>query len=142
MRIAVAYEQETGEVAEREVFSQAPCFKIYTEDDGVVFADIMDSPADGCAHVTAFLAELGVQLVICGSLTEEERDALFQANIAAFPGAYGPADDLVLALLENRLAYGQDEGGCGGSCGSCGGGCGEGGSCGCGDGDCGCGGHA
>lgn len=129
MRIAVSYDPATGMVAEH--FGHAPAFKLYTEDDGVVFTDVVPSPANGHDGVTAFLASQGVDVVICDQLGEETRDALFLAGIAVFPGACAPADDLVVALLENRLIYEPDTG-CDGGCGcSCDDGCNCGDGCGC-----------
>lgn len=133
MRIAITYDPETGMVAEH--FGHAEYFKLYTEDDGVVFTDVVASPANGHSGVTAFLASQGVDVVICDRLGEEARDALFAVGIAAFPGAYAPADELAVALLENRLIYEPDTScGCHGD-GGCSCSCDEG--CNCGDG-CGC----
>lgn len=131
MRIAVSYDPATGMVAEH--FGHAEFLKLYTEDDGVVFTDVMPSPANGHDGVTAFLASQGVDVIICDQLGEEARDALFHAGIAVFPGAYGPADEIVVALLENRLIYEPDTScGCQGGCDcSCDDGCNCGDGCGC-----------
>ena len=61
MRIAITYDPETGMVAEH--FGHAEYFKLYTEDDGVVFTDVVASPANGHSGVTAFLASQGVDAV-------------------------------------------------------------------------------
>ena len=66
MRIAVSYDPATGMVAEH--FGHAEFLKLYTEDDGVVFTDVMPSPANGHDGVTAFLASQGVDVVICDQL--------------------------------------------------------------------------
>ena len=134
MRIAVPYDPETGMIAEH--FGSAKYMRFYTEDDGVVFADDAESPANGHAGVTQFLADNGAQVVLCYHLGEHARDALFEKNIAVLAGLMGKADDAVIALLENRLRYG----GAGES--TCSGGCGghhDGGSCDCGEADCNCG---
>ena len=138
MRLAVPYEPETGTVAEH--FSHAKWMKLYSEEGTVVFTDVVESPANGHDGVCKFLKEHGVEVVLCNGLGEEARDALFEHSIAVLAGLYGKADDLVIAMLENRLRYGtpdatcHHEGGC-----SCGCSCGEDGcsdeSCGCG---CGC----
>lgn len=130
MRIAVSYDPATGMVAEH--FGHAEYFKLYTEDDGVVFTDVVTSPANGHDGVTAFLASQGVDVVICDNLGDGARETLFEAGIAVFPGACGPADEIVVALLENRLIYEPDiscgcQDGCDCSCDdgcSCGDGCG------------------
>lgn len=131
MRIAVSYDPATGMVAEH--FGHAEFLKLYTEDDGVVFTDVVPSPANGHDGVTAFLASQGVDVVICDNLGDGAREALFEAGIAVFPGAYGPADEIVVALLENRLIYEPDTScGCHGGCDcSCDDGCNCGDGCGC-----------
>ena len=134
MRLAVPYEPETETVAEH--FGHAKWMKLYNEEGTVVFTDVVESPANGHEGVCKFLKEHGVEVVLCNGLGEEARDALFEHSIAVLAGLYGKADDLVIAMLENRLRYGtpdatcHHEGGC-----SCGCSCGEDG---CGD-DCGCG---
>ena len=132
MRLAVPFVPETGMVDEH--FGHAQHFKLYDEVMGVVFTDVVESPANGHEGVCAFLKDAGVECVLCMNLGEVARDALFDHNMAVFAGVSGPADDLVVALLENRLRYTseatchhhQGEGGC-----SCG--------CDCGDEGCGCG---
>ena len=137
MRLAVPFDPETGLVANH--FGHTPHFNLYTEDMSVVFTDVVDSPANGHDGVCAFLAENGVQVVLCQHLGDAARDALFDAGIAVIAGVAGPADDLVIALLENRLRV-MGDGAChqhGEGC-ACGCGCGEDGcddescSCGCG----------
>lgn len=131
MKLAVPFVPETGMVAED--LGSAESIRIYTEDDTIVFADDVASPASGELDVISFLSEQGVQIVLCGMLTEEGRDAMFERQMAVLPGVMGPADELVIALLENRLRFGGDNaGGC-----SCGGSCGN--DCNCGDGACSCG---
>ena len=136
MKLAVPIEPETGMVAEH--FGHAKHIKLYDEVMGVVFTDMVESPANGHEGVCAFLEEAGVQCVLCMNLGEGARDALFEHNIGVFAGVSGPADELVVALLENRLRYTteatchhQGEGGC-----ACGCDCGE--DC-CGDDGSGCG---
>ena len=139
MKIAVPIDLETEMIAEH--FGSAANFRFYTEDDGVVFAEDVASPANGAEGVADFLVEHGGQIVMCYDLGENGRDVLFERNIAVLAGLMGKADDAVIALLENRLRYGGAEDtnscscGCGhdaGSC-DCGDTCGD--SCGCG---CGC----
>lgn len=142
MIIAVPYEPETGMVAEH--FGHAQFMKLYTEDLGVVLTDVVASPANGHKGVCEFLQELGVKAVLCAGLGEEARDALFEAGIAVFAGVMGPADEIVIALLENRLRFVSEatchhhSDGCGCGCGCAGDGC-EDEGCGCGDEGCGCG---
>ena len=136
MKIAVPIDPETEMIAEQ--FGSAKCFRFYTEDDGVVFAEDVESPANGAEGVADFLVANGGQIVMCYDLGENGRDVLFERNIAVLAGLMGKADDAVIALLENRLRYGNAE-----PSGTCSCGCGhEAGSCDCGDtcGDsCGCG---
>ena len=136
MKIAVPIDLETEMIAEQ--FGSAKSFRFYTEDDGVVFAEDVASPANGAEGVADFLVSNGGQIVMCYDLGENGRDVLFERNIAVLAGLMGKADDAVIALLENRLRYGNAE-----PSGTCSCGCGyEAGSCDCGDtcGDsCGCG---
>ena len=138
MRLAVPFDPETGMLTLN--LGDAENVRIYTEDDTVVFADDVESPAGGELNMIQFLADHDVQIVLCGDLSEDGRDAMFERRMAVLPGLMGPADELVIALLENRLRFGgADEGGCGCGCScgdDCGGGCGDGGEGGCG---CGCG---
>ena len=134
MRIAVPIDPETEMIAEH--FGTAGTLRIYTEDDGVIFAEDVASPADGAERVADFLVEKDARIVLCYDLGENGRDVLFERNIAVLAGLMGKADDAVIALLENRLRYAGAE-----DTGSCSCGCGhEAGSCDCGDTcDCGCG---
>ena len=134
MRIAVPIDPETEMIAEQ--FGTAGTLRIYTEDDGVIFAEDVVSPADGAEGVADFLVEKDARIVLCYDLGENGRDVLFERNIAVLAGLMGKADDAVIALLENRLRYAGAE-----DTGSCSCGCGhEAGSCDCGDTcDCGCG---
>ena len=136
MRIAVPFEPETGMIAEQ--FGSAKYLRLYTEDDGVIFAEDLESPANGAEGVADFIAAQGGRIVMCYDLGENGRDVLFERNIAVLAGLMGKADDAVIALLENRLRYGDAE-----PAGTCSCGCGhEAGSCDCGDGcgdSCGCG---
>lgn len=134
MRIAVPIDPETEMIAEH--FGTAGTLRIYTEDDGVIFAEDVVSPADGAERVADFLVEKDARIVLCYDLGENGRDVLFERNIAVLAGLMGKSDDAVIALLENRLRYAGAE-----DTGSCSCGCGhEAGSCDCGDTcDCGCG---
>ena len=135
MKLAVPFVPETGMIAED--LGSAQYVRIYTEDETVVFADDLESPANGEMGVIDFFKEQGVEVILCGALTEEGRDAVFARRMAVLAGLMGPADDLVLALLENRLRFGEapEGGGC-----NCGSSCGDGCSCGdMADGGCNCG---
>ena len=134
MKIAIPIDPETEMIAEH--FGTAQHLRLYTEDDGVVFAEDVASPANGVAGVAEFLLERDARVVMCYDLGEGGRDVLFERNIAVLAGLMGKADDAVIALLENRLRYGGAE-----PAGSCSCGCGhDAGSCDCGDTcDCGCG---
>lgn len=138
MRIAVPFDPETGLIAQH--FGTAGTLRLYTEDDGVIFADDVASPANGAEGVADFLVQQDARIVLCYDLGENGRDVLFERNIAVLAGLMGKADDAVIALLENRLRYAGTE-----ESDSCSCGCGghhDGGSCDCGDTcgvDCGCG---
>ena len=134
MKIAIPIDPETEMIAEQ--LGAAEHFRFYTEDDGVVYAEDVASPANGVEGVADFLLAHDMRIVMCYDLGEGGRDVLFERNIAVLAGLMGKADDAVIALLENRLRYAGAE-----DTGSCSCGCGhEAGSCDCGDTcDCGCG---
>lgn len=136
MKLAVPFDPETGMVAQH--FGHAKYLKLYDEVMGVVYTDVVESPANGHEGVCDFLSEHGVEVVMCMDLGEAARDTLFEHNIGVFAGVAGPADDLVVALLEHRLRFTTEatchhgEGGCDCGCDCSAEDCGDGCGCGCG----------
>lgn len=126
MKIAVTY--EAGLVFQH--FGHTAAFKIYDVEDGQVIASrVVDTNGSGHGALASFLAEQGVDTLICGGIGGGARMALNDAGIAL----YGDADDVVEDLLAGTLNYnpnarcdhhdshhGEDHScgdhGCGGSC--------------------------
>ncbi|MGI5979657.1 MAG: NifB/NifX family molybdenum-iron cluster-binding protein [Oscillospiraceae bacterium] len=163
MRIAVTYEEESGQIYPH--FGHTEKFKLYdTENGKIVSSTVIPTAGTGHSALAQFLIGQGVDAVICGGIGFGMQEALMRESLLVYGGVKGSADDAVQAFLEKRLEFaphpecaGHEEGeGCG--CGhhhehaesSCG--CGhhhahQESGCGCGhhhahqEGDCGCGHH-
>lgn len=144
MKIAVTY--DNGQIFAH--FGKAEQFKVYEVEDGkVVSGEVVASNGSGHSAQAGALAELGVNVLICGGMGEGARQALEAAGIEIISGAQGDTDAAVEAYLKGELESAGvncdhhshdeeehecgcgggcgDEGGCGGGgCGGCGGGCG------------------
>ncbi|MBR4869376.1 MAG: FKBP-type peptidyl-prolyl cis-trans isomerase [Oscillospiraceae bacterium] len=134
MKIAVPF--ENGQVFQH--FGHSEAFKIYEVANGdVIGGDVVSVDGSGHDAVAAFLAQQGVDLVICGGIGGGAEAALAASNIDVCSGAQGDADAAVKAFLSGELESAgvncdhhdhDEEGGCGcgcsGGCGGCGGGCG------------------
>ena len=130
MKIAITY--ENGEIFQH--FGHCPQFKLYeVVGDQIVSEEVVDATGSGHGALAAFLAEKGVNAVICGGIGGGAQMALDEAGILLFGGVQGKADDAMAALLKDELMYNpyvscdhhdheHGEGhSCGGGCGSCGG---------------------
>ncbi len=127
MKIAVTY--ENGNIFQH--FGHTAQFKIYEiADNAVVGSQIVDTNGSGHGALAGFLADNGVEVLICGGIGGGAQKALAEAGIQLYGGACGNADYAVNALLAGTLSYNpfvkcdhhhHEEGGhsCGGhSCGS------------------------
>ena len=133
MKIGVTY--ENGQIFQH--FGHTEQFKIYTvEDEKVVSSEVVDTNGSGHGALAGFLADNGVEVLICGGIGGGAQMALAEAGIKIFGGVSGDADAAVEALLKDDLVFkpnvtcnhhGEEhhhEGGCGShGCGShgCGG---------------------
>ena len=132
MKIAVTY--ENGNVFQH--FGRTENFKIYNVEDGkILSAEVVNSNGAGHEDLATFLADSGVNLVICGGLGGGAQAALAAAGIIVFSGATGNTDEAVEKFLAGELEQGgancdhhHHEHGEGGCCGHHGGE--EGGHCG------------
>lgn len=105
MKIAVTY--ENGEIFQH--FGHTEQFKIYeTEDGRILSSQIVDTNGSGHGALAGFLKELGAEVLICGGIGGGARNALAEAGIRLFPGAFGDADTQVKAFLEGNLDYNPD----------------------------------
>ena len=152
MKIAVNY--ENGMVFQH--FGRTEAFKLYEVEDGkVVSSEVVSTNGTGHEALAGFLAQRGVDAVLCGGLGAGMQNALAQAGIEVISGVTGNTDEAVEAYLrgdletagvncdhhdheghhEQQAGEGTEEEGSGGDCGGdCGEGCGS--SCGGGCGGC------
>ena len=134
MKIAVTY--ENGEVFQH--FGHTESFKLYEVEAGqVVSSEIIPTNGSGHEALADFLADLSVNVLLCGGIGGGAQAALAGAGIEICSGAAGDADAAVSAYLSGELEsagvncdhhhdHDEEEGcgsHCGGGCGGCGGGC-------------------
>lgn len=105
MKIGVTYED--GEVFQH--FGHTSQFKIYeTEDGKIVSSQVVDTNGSGHGALAGFLADHGVEVLICGGIGMGAKNALAEAGIRLYPGASGSADAQVEAFLAGTLSYDPD----------------------------------
>ena len=133
MKIAVPF--SNGEVFQH--FGHTETFKLYEIKDGrVASIDIVDTNGSGHDALSALLANLSVNVLVCGGIGDGAQAALTAAGIEICSGATGDADKAVNAYLNGELVsagvncdhHDHDDGEgcgshCGGGCSGCGGGC-------------------
>ena len=102
MKIAVTY--ENGQVFQH--FGHTEYFKVYEVADGkVISAEVVDTNGSGHGALAGVLADLGVDVLICGGIGGGAQVALAEAGIKLFGGVSGDADKAVEAYLAGNLAY-------------------------------------
>lgn len=105
MKIAVTY--ENGEIFQH--FGHTEQFKVYEVEDGkVLSSQVVDTNGQGHGALAGFLAQAGVDVLICGGIGGGARNALAEAGIQLFPGAQGDADAQVESYLAGTLNYDPD----------------------------------
>lgn len=134
MKIAVTY--ENGQVFQH--FGHTEHFKVYEiEADQVVSSEIIPTNGSGHEALADFLADLSVNVLLCGGIGDGAQAALAGAGIEICSGAAGDADAALRAYLSGELEsagvncdhhhdHDEEEGcgsHCGGGCSGCGGGC-------------------
>ena len=131
MKIAVTY--ENGQVFQH--FGHCENFKVYEIENGdLVSAEVIPATGSGHDAMAAFLADLSVNVLVCGGIGDGAQAALAVAGIEVCSGAEGSADEAVVAYISGELVsagvncdhHGHEDGegcGCSGGCGGCGGGC-------------------
>ena len=124
MKIGITY--ENGQIFQH--FGHTEQFKIYNVADGkILSSQVVDTNGSGHGALGGFLADMGVDTLICGGIGVGAQNALTEAGIRF----YGDADKAVEALLAGTLAFdpnvhcdhhdheGHEHGGdhhCGGHC--------------------------
>ena len=102
MKIGVTYED--GQIFQH--FGHTEQFKIYTvEDEKVVSSEVVDTNGSGHGALSGFLADNGVEVLICGGIGGGARMALQEAGIRLYGGVSGSCDEAVNALLANKLNF-------------------------------------
>lgn len=102
MKIAVTY--EAGQIFQH--FGHTAAFKIYqVENNEVISAQVVDTNGHGHGALAGFLAQQGVDTLICGGIGGGAQMALSDAGIQLYGGVSGDADDAVNALLAGELNY-------------------------------------
>jgi len=129
-RVAVTYND--GMVFEH--FGHAEEFEFFDIEDGMIVSKKQIKPGvSGHDAMSQFLADNGVNVLICGNIGENAQNALLEAGIEIYAGAKGAVDDIIEYFVAGELEAGEESCGCGcggdcgseeGGCGSCGGGCG------------------
>lgn len=90
-------------------FGHTKQFKIYEVQNGAVTsAVVLDTFGSGHGALAGFLAQMGVDVLICGGIGGGAQQALAQAGITLYGGVSGNADEAVKAFIENRLIYNPD----------------------------------
>lgn len=102
MKIATTY--ENGLIFQH--FGHSSQFKMYTVEDGTVTAiRVVNTNGSGHGALSQFLAEQGVDVVICGGIGGGAVTALSEANIQVYGGVSGDCDMAVANFLAGKLAY-------------------------------------
>lgn len=105
MRIAVTY--ENGEVFGH--FGHTEQFKLYDVKEGkIVQEKIVPTNGSGHGALAGFLADQGVDALICGGIGMGAQNALTAAGIRFYAGVTGSADAAAKALAEGILSFDPD----------------------------------
>ena len=105
MKIAVTY--ENGNVFGH--FGHTEAFKLYDVTDGkITSSQVVSTNGSGHGALAAFLAEHGVDTLICGGIGGGAQAALNAAGIKLYGGVTGSADAAVEALLGGSLQFNPD----------------------------------
>ena len=104
MKIAVTY--ENGSVYGH--FGHTAQFKLYDVENGAV-TSVQVVPTNGSGHgaLAGFLADHGVDCLICGGIGPGAQKALSGTGIKLYAGCSGDADQCVASLLAGTLAYAE-----------------------------------
>ena len=105
MKIAVTYAD--GMIFQH--FGHTASFKIYEVENGEIrSAQVFDTNGSGHGALAGFLAQMGVDTLICGGIGGGAQMALAEAGVRLYGGVSGDADDAVEALLAGQLVFNPD----------------------------------
>ena len=102
MKIAVTYLD--GSVFQH--FGHTEYFKIYTvENNAVIDSEVIETNGHGHGALASFLADKGVNVLICGGIGGGAQSALRMSGIKFYAGVSGSADDAVEDYLNGELDF-------------------------------------
>ena len=102
MKIAATY--ENGQVFQH--CGHTEYFKVYEVVGGkVVSSEVVSTQGSGHGALAGVLADLGVDVLICGGIGAGARNALDSVGIIIYGGVSGDADAAVADLLAQCLNY-------------------------------------
>ena len=102
MKLAIPY--ENGQVFQH--FGHSQKFKIYVADKGEIRSEtVLDTLGSGHGALAGFLADLKVDVLICGGIGGGAKNALAQVGIRVFGGVSGNADQAAAAFLAGSLNF-------------------------------------
>lgn len=104
MRIAVPYENETGNIFQH--FGQTKRFKTYDIEGGkVTITTVINTNGSGHGALSDILKKCGVDTLICGGIGGGAKMALSETGIKLYGGVTGNADQAVNELLNGTLSF-------------------------------------
>ena len=90
-----------------EVFSpmgEAEAFHFYEDDHGRITRQFLVPMEEaGLDSALELLEQYGIDALICGAASDEERHAVGTAGVMLFPGVSGKADDAALGFLSGSV---------------------------------------
>ena len=90
-----------------EVFSpmgEAEAFHFYEDDHGRITRQFLVPMEEaGLDSALELLEQYGIDALICGAASDEERHAVGTAGVILFPGVSGKADDAALGFLSGSV---------------------------------------
>ena len=102
MIVAVTY--ENGEIYQH--FGHTPRFEIYDIRDGkITDSRLVDTEDCGHSALAGFLADRGVDVLICGGIGEGAQNALNKAGIKFYGGVSGRTDEAVRDFIDGTLRF-------------------------------------
>ena len=91
-------------------FDKTEEFVIYeTSGRQVVKRDAMNAVEVDRKEIVAKLKEIGVEIVISGGISTENRETIEGAGLKLVPGVLGSAEDAVVKFLNNDLSFSDDK---------------------------------
>ncbi len=113
MRIAIPYVKDGGQIGEQ--FDSAENVKLYNlEGDRIVSELVIPSFCRGLDPMLELLKAAKADILICGGITGEARQALAVSGVMSYPGFGGAADDAARAFASGSLQQAMS-----GECASC-----------------------